>query len=100
MGSMGLSCQSLHVDVIDWPLKLSVSAVQMLELVASDSELGSAELEMGLELCGEGGGEGSWNDVFWPNVLLWGLPFKDIRCMSNWFKQISAVGVGPEMGLG
>ena len=59
MGSLGLSCLSLHVDVVDWPLKLSVSAVQMLELVASGSESGSVELELELELCGEVGGEGS-----------------------------------------
>ena len=41
MGNLGLSCLSLHVDAIDWTLKLSVSAVQMLELVASGSESGS-----------------------------------------------------------
>ena len=28
------------------------------------------------------------------------LPFRDIRCTSTWFKQDSAVGGGPEMGLG
>ena len=33
-------------------------------------------------------------------VLHWELPFKDIRCTSTWFKQVSAVGGGPEMGLG
>ena len=41
MGSLGLSCLSLHVDAVDWLLKLSVSAVQMLELVTSGSDSGS-----------------------------------------------------------
>ena len=41
MGSLGLSCLSLHVDAVDWPLKLYVSAVQMLELVTSGSDSGS-----------------------------------------------------------
>ena len=41
MGSLGLSCLSLHVDAVDWPLKLSVSTVQMMELVTSGSDSGS-----------------------------------------------------------
>ena len=66
MGQQGHSCLSLHVDVVDQLLKLSVSAVGLLELVTSDSESGSIELE----LCGEVDGEGSWNDVFWSSMLL------------------------------
>ena len=57
MGNQGLGCLSLHVDVVDQPLKLSVSAVELPELVTSKS--GSAELELGLELCGEVGVEWS-----------------------------------------
>ena len=41
--------------------------------MASDSESGSVELELELELCGEVGGERSWNDVFWPNVFILGI---------------------------
>ena len=38
--------------------------------------------------------------MFCSTVSLRGLPFNDIRCVSNLFKQMSAVGGGPEMGSG
>ena len=67
-------------------------------LAASDSESGSEELKLCEEdvIVGDGGSVGA---VSWCSVVVCGLPFKETRFMSNLFKQISAVGRGPEMGL-
>ena len=42
MGNLGLSCLLLQVDSIDWPLKLSVSAVQ---------DAGACDLWLGIRIC-------------------------------------------------
>ena len=91
MGNLGQSCLSLAVDMVDWLLVLSVL------LAASDSMSVSKELE----LCEDDVilDEGSIGAASWCSVVVCALPFKETRCMSNLFKQISAFGRCPEMGL-
>ena len=78
--------------MVDWPLVLSVV------LAASDSVSVSKELELYKEVVILGD-EGSIGAVYRYSTVVCGLPFKETRCMSYLFKQISAFGGGLEMEL-
>ena len=91
IGKWGHSCLSLAVDRVDCPLVLCVSDSEP-ELLHAD------KLESCVQMV-DVGEEVSDGEVLWSSVVICVLPFKEIICLSNFFKHKSARGRSPEMGL-